>query len=118
MNAWSRPGPDGDSYPTPVLPAMPTLVITSGTGEPRALSLTSRLATLGRGTDCDLRLDDTGVSRRHAEVRLDAGGATVTDLGSTNGTTVNGERIRSRRLTDGDELVLGSTTLTFRQGGR
>lgn len=73
------------------------------------------VTTLGRGTDADLRLDDPGVSRRHAEVRLQGETVEVVDLGSTNGTLVRGERVRHARLRDGDRLSLGSTDVVFRQ---
>ena len=53
------------------------------------------------------------MSRRHAEVRRDAEGFAVFDLGSTNGTVVNGAPVRERRLSDGDELRIGSATIRF-----
>ena len=55
----------------------------------------------------DLVIDDPGVSRRHARVVTDAGGVIVEDLGSSNGTYVNGERIETARLTSGDRLQVG-----------
>jgi hypothetical protein len=58
-------------------------------------------------------LGDPQVSRRHAEVRRDAEGFSVFDLGSTNGTVVNGSPVRERRLADGDELRIGSATIRF-----
>lgn len=69
---------------------------------------------LGRGEDVDLQLHDTGTSRRHAQID----GDTVRDLGSTNGTWVNGVRITTATtLHDGDVLRLGTTELTYRTGG-
>jgi hypothetical protein len=69
---------------------------------------------IGRSRDCDVVLEDTGVSRRHAELRPDAGGWTVTDLGSTNGVRVNGRDIRGAHpLRAGDRLELGSTEVVF-----
>jgi len=56
------------------------------------------------------------VSRKHAEVRLDETGASVVDLGSTNGTRVNGRRVSSAPLHDGDHIGLGATEMTFRTG--
>ncbi len=68
---------------------------------------------LGRGTDVDIRIDDPGVSRHHAEIVLGTD-VTLRDLGSTNGTLVNGRLVPSAVLRDGDLLQLGSTTLTYR----
>jgi hypothetical protein len=69
--------------------------------------------TIGRLSECDVVLNDTKVSRRHAEVRRDGGEVVVVDLGSTNGTQVNGAGVRERRLTDGDQVTVGATTLRF-----
>lgn len=71
--------------------------------------------TIGRGTDTDLRIDDPGISRRHAEIRLSGEIAEVIDLGSTNGTVVDDEEVRRARLEDGTRIRLGSTTLVFRR---
>jgi len=94
-----------------------SLDINSPAGERRSVALTRPVTTIGRGADCELRLDDTGVSRRHAEIRVGPDGVTVNDLGSTNGTSVNGKAIGSSELADGDRLALGTTTLVFRRGG-
>ncbi|HLH14425.1 MAG TPA: DUF3662 and FHA domain-containing protein, partial [Solirubrobacteraceae bacterium] len=70
--------------------------------------------TLGRSRECDVVLDDAGVSRRHAQLHPGADGWTVEDLGSTNGVRVNGQRVRgSRLLRAGDRLELGNTELVF-----
>ena len=68
---------------------------------------------LGRGTDVDIRIDDPGVSRHHAEIVLGTD-VTLRDLGSTNGTLVNGRMVTSAQLVDGALIQLGSTTLTYR----
>lgn len=68
---------------------------------------------IGRLPDCDVILSDPNVSRRHAEVRRRGNDFVVIDLGSTNGTRVNGGGVRERRLVDGDELTLGSTVIRF-----
>jgi hypothetical protein len=70
---------------------------------------------IGRGQDADLRLPDTGVSRRHVDVRFDGVGAVLHDRGSTNGTTVNGHRAQSWQLQHGDVVRLGHTVLVYRQ---
>jgi hypothetical protein len=72
--------------------------------------------TIGRLPDCDIILSDPNVSRRHAQVRRaeDGGGSyLVIDLGSTNGTKVNGIGIRGHRLQHGDEIMVGSTRVRY-----
>jgi hypothetical protein len=69
--------------------------------------------TIGRLPDCDIMLADTNVSRRHAEVRRQDDAIVIVDLGSTNGTKVNGAGVKERVLEDGDEITVGSTRLKF-----
>jgi Protein of unknown function (DUF3662)/FHA domain len=76
--------------------------------------LTQPVTTLGRGTDVDLRIDDPGVSRRHAEIRT-ARTTVIVDLGSTNGTVVDGQRVQQSSLEDGSVIQLGNTTIVFRR---
>jgi hypothetical protein len=84
-------------------------------GSQRTYDLTGPITILGRGTDCDLRLVDAGVSRHHAELRIEDGEVVLVDLGSTNGTFVNGQPIRRITLLDGTQVTLGRTTLVFRR---
>ena len=80
--------------------------------------LLAAITILGRDNTADVILDDPGISRQHTEIRVTSDGphliTNIRDLGSTNGTFVNGERITSQRLTDGDRLNVGRTTLVFR----
>jgi len=69
---------------------------------------------LGRGAEADVRLADPSVSRRHAELRVEGEQVHLVDLGSTNGTTVNGRRVDRARLSDGDRVALGSALFTYR----
>ncbi|MFP5318475.1 MAG: FhaA domain-containing protein [Acidimicrobiia bacterium] len=69
--------------------------------------------TVGRLPDCDIILTDPNVSRRHAEVRRRGNDFIVVDLGSTNGTRVNGAGVRERRLENGDEVTFGGTRVLF-----
>ena len=71
------------------------------------------VVVLGRAPGCDITLDDRNVSRRHAEVRRRGPVVVLVDLESTNGTIVNGRRIREHPLADGDRITLGSSRLTF-----
>jgi hypothetical protein len=80
--------------------------------------LTTGRNVIGRGTEADIRLPDTGVSRKHVDVVLDGGTATVEDLGSTNGTLVNGRRVTRHALSDGDVIRIGHSVLVYRQDGQ
>jgi pSer/pThr/pTyr-binding forkhead associated (FHA) protein len=71
-------------------------------------------ATLGRSRQCDIVLDDPNVSRQHAEIRPRGGSWVLNDLGSTNGSTLNGRRIdHAEVLKPGDEIKLGTAILAF-----
>jgi hypothetical protein len=85
----------------------------------QALPLDSAVTLIGRGSDVDLQLTDSGISRRHAEIRRDPreGHDVLTDLGSTNGTLLNGRRVAQARLEDGDRITVGSTNLVYRKDG-
>ena len=80
----------------------------------RVVPLTRAVTVVGRGAEADLRLPDSGVSRAHAELRLHGDVVRVVDLDSTNGTVVNGQRVRESDLADGDRLDIGATSLVFR----
>jgi pSer/pThr/pTyr-binding forkhead associated (FHA) protein len=78
----------------------------------RELVLPAGSYVIGRSTACQLALDDAMVSRRHARLVIDDGGARIEDLGSSNGVYVNGERVdESRKLEAGDQLTIGSQLL-------
>jgi len=84
--------------------------------------LVGPLTVVGRDEGADIILDDPGISRRHTEIRVTSDGphlvSSIRDLGSTNGTFVNGERITSQRLLDGDQVSVGRTSIVFRAGKR
>jgi Protein of unknown function (DUF3662)/FHA domain len=96
-----REGPDG-------LPAG-SLLLPDGT----RISVGAQSLVLGRLPECAVVLDDPNVSRRHAEVRRRGSDVVVVDLGSTNGTRVNGIRVKEQLLNDGDEIEVGSSTIHF-----
>ncbi|MCD4550019.1 MULTISPECIES: FhaA domain-containing protein [unclassified Schaalia] len=75
--------------------------------------LTEIVTVIGRGSECDIVVNDTGVSRRHLELRITPTGVIATDLGSTNGTFVEGHKIDAATLVDGNEIVIGRTPILF-----
>jgi hypothetical protein len=86
-------------------------------GPPLTLEAGGRV-TIGRAADCGLRLPSGDASRQHAEIVGGEAGYTIRDLGSTNGTFVNGKRVGEHRLEPGDRIQIGSSTITFCQLGR
>ena len=86
----------------------------SGTHAGQVCALTGPVTLLGRGEEADVRLTDLGVSRRHAEIRVEEPHVYLADLGSSNGTTVNGRPIDRAALHDGDLLCLGGVELVYR----
>jgi Protein of unknown function (DUF3662)/FHA domain len=79
----------------------------------RRVTVGSEALVIGRLPECEVVLPDSNVSRRHAELRRKGDGVFVTDLGSTNGTRVNGTPVREHLLASGDEISVGSTKLVF-----
>ena len=77
------------------------------------VTIDQRVTVIGRSSDADVRVDDANVSRRHAEVRRIGDGYSLVDLGSTNGTEVNGQRIQETALMNGDVISVGTTRITF-----
>jgi pSer/pThr/pTyr-binding forkhead associated (FHA) protein len=71
---------------------------------------------IGRHPDSDIFLDDITVSRRHAQIRREASGFTLVDVGSLNGTYINRERVEKTELRSGDEVQIGKFKLVFLTG--
>jgi hypothetical protein len=92
---------------------VPKLVVRAD-GAQHVVDLSNEVMTVGRLGECDFVVDDEGASRRHAQLRTSDGVTTVTDLGSTNGTYVNGRTVQSRELADGDKITIGTTVLEYR----
>jgi len=97
-------------------PGVTHVLVVDGPGTRHELSTGRNV--IGRGTEADIRLPDTGVSRKHVDVVLHGGTATVEDLGSTNGTLVNGRRVSRQSLADGDVIRIGHSVLVYRQDGQ
>jgi Protein of unknown function (DUF3662)/FHA domain len=90
--------------------AMASIVLPSG----QRISLNQGTVSVGRLPECTISVNDSNISRQHAEMRPGSGGYVVVDLNSTNGTLVNGIRISGeQRLNDGDIISFGSTHVRF-----
>lgn len=97
--------------PRPLAPRLKRCLVFEG----REIVLMEGANVIGREPDATIPIDSRGVSRYHARVLVTQGDATLEDLGSKNGTHVNGQRIATAvRLSDGDEIVLGTATLRYR----
>lgn len=94
---------------------MPTLTLVSERTPVQAYELNSLAVTIGRGRDMDIVIDNASVSRRQARIHMTPEGHwVVEDLGSANGTFLNGQRVTSaRRLARGDEIAFGTYSLFF-----
>ncbi len=116
----SGPPPGQEAYSTSGPPAMggqqtPNARMLSNDGRQYTLAIGSTI--IGRGEQAQLRLADVGISRRHARLDYDGSRVVLTDLGSTNGTVVNGQRISAVALRPGDVIQFGTTSLTFHVDG-
>ena len=93
-----------------------SLALLDGDRVRRTYRLRAEVATIGRLPESDVQVSDPGASRQHARIVRRSEGFVLIDLGSTNGTYVNGEPADERRLEDGDRITVGSTILEFRSG--
>lgn len=138
--AGGRPGPQGRGYlappsSPPPMPAAPPPAVPAGMAGVTRLpgtgggggtvrrwmeingnrhQISRPVIVLGRSTEADVRIDDPGVSRRHAEIRIGSP-STIQDMGSTNGIVVDGQHTTRATLRDGSRIVVGSTTIVYRQ---
>jgi pSer/pThr/pTyr-binding forkhead associated (FHA) protein len=103
--------------PGPTLPPGPSTLVVRGSGDarPRTVRLTASM-TVGRAPECDLRLDDTYASQQHARLYAKNEHWFVEDLGSTNGTFVNDQKLAApAMLQPGDRVRVGQTVLELRR---
>lgn len=110
--AAQRARRDTTAVSPPVRPPRPSVrarLLAAGQDIP----LSAPVTLLGRGSEADIRLEDPGVSRRHAEIHLGEV-PEIIDLNSTNGTLVDGRKVQRSVLSDGSVIRLGSTDITFR----
>jgi hypothetical protein len=94
-------------------PAAPPAELVTLTVDGKVRTSSKPRTVLGRSRQADVYVTDANVSRRHAEVVREGSDYWVVDLGSTNGTHVNGERVQRTRLEDGDVITIGSTDVVF-----
>src|SRR3954469_18296118 len=99
-----------------VTPSEPTpqsayLIVLAGSGAGDMHKIDKDQTIMGRGDKVDIRLVDEGISREHAQVVREEGKIVLADMGSTNGTFCNGARVTRQPLSDGDKILLGSTTI-------
>ena len=96
----------------------PQLLVLDADGNPaEKISLTRDPVVIGRLSTNDVVLSDSNVSRRHAELKRVGSEWVLHDLGSTNGTVVNGKTVREHTLSDGDRLAFGTSELRFKKNG-
>jgi hypothetical protein len=110
---YRAPRPETAAAPEPDPEPVPEREVATLTIGDRTHEVASPRVALGRSRGCEIRVSDLNVSRRHAEVRHDDATYWIVDLGSTNGTLVNGKRVERERLRDGDRITLGSTEIVF-----
>nr|WP_192827073.1 DUF3662 and FHA domain-containing protein [Actinopolyspora erythraea] len=113
---YPPPGAPG-GYPPDAAPRQLTATLQLDDGSNRSYTLQHGSNVIGRGQEGQFRLPDTGVSRKHIEIQWDGQAAMLADLGSTNGTTVNGTPVQTWQLADGDVIRVGHSSLVFRAQG-
>jgi Protein of unknown function (DUF3662)/FHA domain len=105
--------PEPEPEPEPAEPARKPRERAVLLWDDHELALDQGVVVLGRSSGCNVVVDDPNVSRRHAEIRRVGEGYSLVDLGSTNGTEVNGQRVGETSLMNGDVIGVGTTRLTF-----
>ena len=94
------------------------LIIFREDGAKRSFELLSGVTTIGRKTDCSIRIPLDIVSRRHAEIALESEAATLRDLGAANGTYINTKRVETEQLEPGDQIMIGPIVFTVQIDGK
>jgi len=79
----------------------------------RIVALPNQMITIGRAPDNDVVVGDPATSGHHGQIEVRTGSFWISDLGSTNGTQVNGEPVIEKQLADGDTIAIGQNTLRF-----
>ena len=122
---WQQTDPNADPKGTVSLQAMPPEQVASGTGfaallsfesgpfAGRIVALPNQMVSIGRAPDNDVVVGDPATSGHHGRIEMRAGSFWISDLGSTNGTLVNGEPVIEKQLSDGDTIAIGQNMLRF-----
>ena len=108
VDAENRRGPAAPATASSASPEHPIIDV-----DGEKWLLTELVTIIGRGSEADIVVNDSGVSRRHLELRITPTGVIATDLGSTNGSFVEGHRIDAATLLDGNQIVIGRTKILF-----
>jgi hypothetical protein len=108
---YGQQGGYGQPAPGEYAAAGHTVTLQLDDGSGRTYELRDGANVIGRGQDAQFRLPDTGVSRRHLEIRWDGQVAMLSDLNSTNGTTVNNAPVQEWQLADGDVIRVGHSEI-------
>ncbi len=123
--AWQQTDPNADARRTVSLQAMPPEQVAAGSSfaailtfeagpfAGRIVALPNQMITIGRAPDNDVVVGDPATSGHHGQIEVRAGSFWISDLGSTNGTQVNGEPVIEKQLADGDAIAIGQNTLRF-----
>jgi two-component system, cell cycle response regulator len=89
----------------------PYFIVLAGSNLGKMFKIEGESVIIGRSSDAQIRLEDDGISRKHARVFMEGGDLWIEDLKSANGTIINGFPIARQRLADGDKLQVGATTI-------
>ena len=123
--AWQQTDPNADARRTVSLQAVSPEEIASGSGiaalltfetgpfAGRIVALPNQMVSIGRAPDNDVVVGDPATSGHHGRIEVRTGSFWISDLGSTNGTQVNGEPVIEKQLSDGDMIAIGQNTLRF-----
>jgi len=111
LDDTTRMAPAQEAGPADAQPAGACLVVLSGSNVGEMYRIEKEQVVIGRGDKVDLRLVDDGISREHVRISKDKGRIVLEDLGSTNGTYCNGQRVERHPLSEGDKILIGSTTI-------
>ena len=114
---FAAPSPPQAPHPRAPAPVAAYLIVHREGGPPMRFDLGGSLISIGRGAENDLILDDVQVSRHHCQLKLQQGAYSLTDMESTNGSYVNGQRISEIALGPGDIIELGGTRIEFQVRG-
>ena len=111
LDDTTRMAPAQEAGPEDAQPAAACLVVLSGSNVGEMYRIEKDQVVIGRGDKVDLRLVDDGISREHVRLSKEEGRIVLEDLGSTNGTYCNGQRVARQPLSEGDKILIGSTTI-------